>query len=229
MSTLLKICLLCTMLVGLTACGGGTNSTDTYYEPVPDYKLFPVGYFTPGYHQDYHLTGYDTLGRNYTGNYHVVSNTSTYFDGEYNIPVTFTTSLTSDFGSSETKSITQFYSNQNYRLYQNGSENLITGEVSFAEHLDQIPAFAYIGDSGRVGSYIMSSGKSVIKNWQINDAGFGAAKLVFISSTYDVYDHLETLYEKTLEINQYGDIYSLKIVHYNAGNGVYTYLEGTPE
>jgi hypothetical protein len=70
MNTLFKISLLCTALVSLTACGGGT--TDTYYEPVPVYTLFPVNYFTPGYHQDYQLTGYDTLGNNYSGSYHVL-------------------------------------------------------------------------------------------------------------------------------------------------------------
>jgi hypothetical protein len=126
-------------------------------------------------------------------------------------------------------SITQFYSKQNYRLYQNGSEDLITGEIGFAQHIDEIPEYAYIGDSGRVGSYITSSGKTIIKNWQLDDAGFGVAKLVFTTSTYDTFDHLETLYEKTLEMNQYGTIYSLRVVRYDAYAGVYTYLAGTPE
>jgi len=228
MNTLIKISLLITVIVSLTACGGGTTSTDTYYEPIPEYKIFPVGYFNPGYHQDYQLTGYDTLGNNYSGNYHVVSETSTYFDGEYNIPVTLTTHLNSDYGGSETLSITHFYTKHNY-LFQNGLENVLTGETGFAQHIDSIPEYAYIGEGGHIGRYRTTTGKKIIKNWQLNDAGFGAAMLVLTTSTYDDFDHLETLHEKTYEINQYGSACSLKIIDYDAHSGVYTYLQGTPQ
>lgn len=227
MNTLIKISILLAALMSLSACGGGT--TTVYYEDVPEYKLFPVGYFATGYHQDYLISGYDTEGNSYSGNYHVATEPDTYFDGDYSIPVTSTLNINSHFGGSEIMSISNYYSSQKYLRYLNGSENLISGEIDFAEYLYPLPQTAYIGDSGKLGQYISSSGKTVIQHWKLGNAGYDNARLTLTTSRYDAFGQLEDLFEKTFEINQYGAIYSLKLIEYDASSGIYTYLEGVPE
>ena len=229
MNTLNKISVLLLVTISLSACGGETATNSVYYEPETEYRLFPIGYFSPGYHQDYALSGYDTQGKTYSGNAHIVTDAGIYFDREYSIPVTSTIKLFDNYGGAETFSAIHFYYSQQHQRYLNGTENILSGEIAFAEYLYQIPVHAYIGDSGRIGEYVTSTGNTIIRNWQLKNATPGFSRFVLTTSSYNTFNQLESLFERSVEINQNGDIYSINIVSYDASSGIYTYLEGIPQ
>jgi hypothetical protein len=205
--------------------GGGDNSTPT--DPNIPFQLFPSGYFSQGYSENYDLTGSDTAGGTHTGSLSLSTQAATIFDGQSAIPVSqllsFTNTQTNAFLS---VSVTGYYSNNANDRKWIGEDQITFGVINSATTTYTLPETATIGDFGNVGSYTGSDGTGMVVTWQLTNANNGLANIVINFTYYDSPGGaISGSEEQTYTINQSGERQRFKI-RADVGGGVTITLSG---
>ena len=177
--------LLIMLIVSFTFSGcGGDDSTNSTTTPTNQktYQLFPNGYFSTGFREEYSITGTDESGAVFArGTRLELAQQTKTFDNQQVIPILVQHDWTDiNLGAEVTTSVLSNYSTGN-ELRLIGEENLLDGITSIGSNLSIIPSNAKVGDSGSIGSYVDNIGNTTEITWRL-EAGTGDFAKVFIKS-----------------------------------------------
>jgi len=217
------------ILLHLTGCAQEEGTEEfTPTDPNSVFKLFPYTYFLQIYDASYNLyntnssDGSVAFWQSFQGAYAFT------YNGESVISVrkfqmNYTTEGIGTFG--------EFFGHIYYSiditdLRLLGFNDTLTGISATSTTTTAIPEVALIGSSGNVGSYIDSTGSTIVIDWELMDGGNGFAKLVFSMTTTDQYNVLLFTSEESYLIDRLGNRSFLELVLYSNALGSTLDLSG---
>ena len=207
-------------LLAIMACSGGGGSTTT---PPPESTVFNLGKFTDlttGTSYTLDFTGSDTTGASYTGTQQITVVGPTTFEGKSVIQKDGILVLTKVGVGVIINSIIQTYYYHDRTLYKIVYSSGVTATPS---NTFPLPTTVEIGNIDEGQSLAYSNGNSTTETWQVTDAGYNIAYIVFTSTS-----NLEVSEIDTITINTEGTISGITEVIYNfPSTGVTTTLHGT--
>ena len=215
------------LLFVLPACSD-KESTAPDDDNTTEFRLFPAGYFSTGYREEYNMSGSSTNGETHTGTFLVLTQSNETFNGTQAVSVLsqadwIDVSTNAAFSSViEEKYTTN--ANDRRRL---GSENVLTTVINTATGNDVIPQTAEIGDSGTIGVYSDAFGNTEAITWELESAGSNRAALTFNTNVNDVNNNLIFSNEITYEITANGNRQSLTQSFFNPLLNITTDWTGT--
>ncbi|MGH1365950.1 MAG: hypothetical protein ACRBF0_20495 [Calditrichia bacterium] len=173
------------LLTFLSSCGGSDPQSP---EPTEvSFQLFPNGYFSAGFREEYNITGTSPSGLMLQGTHLQLTQTATSFNGQQANPVRIQNDWT-DTNTSQmfSNGSTEYYSTATDNKTLLGSQDLFTMVIGIPVSAAVIPQTAKIGDSGTHASYTDNLGNTTTLTWTLQDAGNNQARLVWASETRDV-------------------------------------------
>lgn len=173
------------LLTLLLSCSGSDPQSP---EPTEvSFQLFPAGYFSQGFREEYTITGTSPGGLMLQGTHLELTQAATAFNGQQSNPVR----IQNDWTDTNTNQMfsngsTEYYSTAANNKTVLGSQDLITSVVSIPSPTAVIPQAAKIGESGTYATYSDGAGNVTTLTWSLQDAGNNQALLVWASETRDV-------------------------------------------
>lgn len=170
-------------LLLINACSeSATEPTPTE----PTYQLFPNGYFSTGFREEYTLTGSSSNGETHSGNLFILAQASETFNGVAVASIltqsSWTDVSTGAMHSSAGEDKWTLDNNDRRRL---AVENPLSGQIFLATTPQTIPTTAKIGESGSFGTYTDQNGNSEVLTWRLESAGNNQAKFTIASRVSD--------------------------------------------
>jgi len=164
----------------------GCDSNESDEAPEDSYQLFPSGYFSEGFREEYTLSGTSPSGLMLEGTHLELTGEQQSFGGEEVSPIR----IQNDWSDTQTS---EQFSNASFSYYSTdaenrrlvGSEDIIAGIISNSDAATRIPVSAGIGESGMVGSYLDTAGGAITLTWRLEEADGEFARLVWDSQVRD--------------------------------------------
>ena len=177
------------------------------------YRLFPNGYFSEGFREEYMLSGTSPAGLRLEGTHLELTESERSFDGEQVSPIR----IQNDWIDTQTNeqfsnASLSFYSTDSANRRLIGSEDIVVGIISNANTIDTIPVLASIGEAGMVGSYLDTIGGVITLTWRLEEADGEFARLVWTSEVRDGDGNLIVEGYTAYLINRDGDRQSLELL-----------------
>ena len=204
--------LLCSFAVlTLSACGGGSggggDSTFNPTDPNTEFRMFPVGYFSPGRSSTQTCTGEDSDGDNYAAVFSEQTQAETVFLGLPAIPLIGQVQLTNTSTGAFASNIGTSYASpseldRRYLGYSDSTTTTVSATTS------SLPRTVKIGNFGSTGTYTDNAGNVEVNSWRVDDGGSGTAKMVFLSTEKDQFGSLLTSSISTGTIDTNGNVIS---------------------
>ena len=167
----------------LASCGGdGDSNGGGTPTSIKTYQLFPDGYFSTGFREDYSITGTDEFGAVFAQGtrFELAQQTKT-FNNQQVIPILVQNDWTDvNSGADATTSVLSNYATGN-ELRLIGEENLLDGITSIGSNPSTIPSTAKVGDSGSFGSYADNIGNTTEITWRLESDAGDFAKIIIDS------------------------------------------------
>ena len=197
------------VFAGLSGCSSNESSDpeDTLYQ------LFPNGYFSEGFREEYGVSGTSPSGLTLEGTHLELTAEEQSFNGEQ-VSVVRTQNDWVDNQTNQqfSNAALSFYSTVSADRKLVGSEDLITGVVSSSTSEERLPESASIGESGLVGSYTDTAGSSIMQTWRLEEANDGFAKIIWASQVRDDQGNLILEGETAYIIDRDGNRQSLELL-----------------
>ena len=210
-------------ILTLSACGGGSSGGgDSTFEPTDpntEFRLFPVGYFTPGGSSTQNCTGKDSDVDKYTAVFSAQTQAETIFLGVPAIPIIVQVQLTNTSTGAFVSNIGTSYASsseldRHYLGYSDASTTTVSATTS------SLPLTVKIGDFGITGTYTDNAGNVEVISWRIDDGGGGRAEIVSLSTDTDQFGYLVTSSITTGTIDTGGNVISEVVEIFYADLGV---------
>jgi len=167
--------LLMVLIVSFTFSGCGGDSTNSTTTPTDQktYQLFPNGYFSTGFIEEYSITGTDESGVVFARGTHLeLTQQTKTFNNQQVIPIRVQNDWTDvNSGAEGATLVLSNYAISNEHLLI-GEENLINGITSTGSNLEAIPSTAKVGDSGSMGSYADNIGNTTEITWRLEEYAY---------------------------------------------------------
>jgi hypothetical protein len=198
--------------------------------PATAFSLFPSEYFVDGYRESYSLTGSDTDGVTFTGDWTFQAGAQTTFNGSPAIPFDGILNITNTATNAFFTSVeTDYYSTNANDRRDLGFASTSTGVVKTPTSTTALPTTARIGDFGNIGTYVTSSGDTDVETWQLTDAGNGRAYILFFISRSDQFGDFNSSREEKYLIDENGNRMSLELRIFFQSSGITLTLTGTKQ
>ena len=177
------------------------------------YQLFPDGYFSEGFREEYTLSGTSPSGLLLEGTHLELTEEQRSFGGEQVSPIR----IQNDWIDTQTN---EQFSNASFSFYsidpENrrliGSEDIIAGIVSNSNAINRIPVSASIGESGVVGSYLDTTGGTITLAWRLEEASGEFARIVWDSEIRDGQGNVVVEGYTAYVIDRTGDRQSIELL-----------------
>jgi len=169
----------------LSSCGSSDPQSP---EPTEvSFQLFPNGYFSTGFREEYNMTGTSPGGLMLQGTHLELTQAATTFNGQQANPVRIQNDWT-DTNTSQmfSNGSTEYYSTDAASKMLIGTQDLLTSTIGVPASMTVIPQTAKVGDSGTHATYTDNFGNTTTLTWTLQDAGNSQARLVWASETRDV-------------------------------------------
>ena len=178
------------ILVSSVAVGCGEDSGDGNNNPAQSnektYQLFPAGYFSPGFREEYVITGTSPAGLNLQGTHLELTQQTKTFNGRQVVPVLDQNDwVDTQSGDSFTTASLSNYSTDPANLNLIGTEDVLTAVITVFADPQGIPTTAKIGDSGTIATDTASDGNTVVKTWRLEADAGDFAKIYWQSTVSD--------------------------------------------
>lgn len=198
------------ILLTLTNCGDDDDDDNVSAEI--EYQLFPDGYFSAGFREEYSMTGISTSGVEFAGTHLQLTQSTTSFEGQQVNPVLSQSDWTDTNGGAFSIASLAYYSTDPNNRTLVGTEDFLTKVSSTTSNPENIPVTAQIGDSGQVGTFTDVFGSVTTQTWELESADDGLAKVTWASETRDVLGTLVVEGHTGFVINQDGVRQSLSLL-----------------
>lgn len=212
------------LVIMLAGCGGGGGS-DTTPKPsaqstsLASVKSLYMGTATQGTQLSAGLSGIDSTGVAWTGNYTIISDGPTVFDSQ-NVTKSRSITTITKAGTTSVTSTSNSYYLPNGNLYKSISSD---GTVLQPTSQAVLPDTAKPGDFGTFYTSSASDGTSATTTWRFESENNGAGRLVF-SATVKAGETVLNVQEQTFYLNAAGIIYRTNILL--TANGITLNLSG---
>ena len=179
----------------------------------PAYQLFPAGFFSLGYQEQYILSGVATnSGSTFQGTHIELNEGNTMFDNQTAIRVRVQNEWTDENSIPFENGAFSFYSTESSNRKLLGTEDLFTQDVFILANPEVIPETAEIGDSGVIGIDTNASNETITQTWSLDTAPSGRAYLIFATEVRDATGAVTFIGNTTYEIEQNGNRVSMTIL-----------------
>ena len=169
----------------LLSCGGSDSQSP---EPTEvSFQLFPAGYFSQGFREEYSIVGTSPGGLMLQGTHLELTQAATSFNGQQSNPVR----IQNDWTDTNTNQMfsngsTEYYSTDVDNKTLLGSQDLISSVIGIPTSAAVLPQTAKIGESATYATYMDGAGNVTTLTWALQDAGNNQASLIWASETRDV-------------------------------------------
>ncbi|HQV31620.1 MAG TPA: hypothetical protein PKV71_07080 [Calditrichia bacterium] len=177
----------------------------------PSYQLFPNGYFSTGFREEYSLVGSSQSGTQFTGTHLELTQSPVTFGGQQTAPVTIRDEWADNLGGSFLTSTAYFYSTDGDNRQLLGIQDQLTTGILTPTTSTAMPVSAKIGDSGQVGVYSDGQGNTLTQTWELQAGENGRAKMVLANQVRDANNTLVTDGNVTFQIDEGGTRYGMTI------------------
>jgi hypothetical protein len=178
----------------------------------PSYQIFPDGYFSAGYREDYTLSGVSDSGPTFTGSYTLVTQSPKQFNNEQVVPIQIFNEWFDQLNTRFSSFGNTNYSTDLNNLQIIGFEDLGINSSSILTDRSSIPKTAKINDSGILGTFQDNLGNIITYTWALEKADGNNASIVFASTARDPLGNLVIQGNTTWIINSSGQRQSLTIL-----------------
>lgn len=212
MKLLTRLLVLPLLAFSLTNCGDDDDDDNNDVSAEIEYQLFPDGYFSAGFREEYSMTGINTSGVEFEGTHFQLTQSTTSFEGQQVNPILSQSDWTDTNGGAFSVASLAYYSTDPNNRTLVGTEDILTKIVSTTSTTENIPITAQIRDSGQVGTFTDVFGSVTTQTWELQSADDGLANIVWASETRDVLGTLIVEGHTGYVINQDGVRQSLSLL-----------------
>ncbi len=150
------------------------------------YQLFPNGYFSTGFREEYNLTGQSQSGATFTGTHLELTQSVTSFNGQQVVPVRTQNDWDDENSTHFINGTIAYYSQDASNRTFIGSKDIITNVDLLNNNLQNIPITAKIGESGMIGAFPDLVGNTLSQSWKLQQGSGEMAWLVWEAIVRDV-------------------------------------------
>lgn len=200
--------------------GGDNSSTDVLFSTTPD------GYYQEGYKESYSITGTDTRGGRYTGNFYINTRERTMIDGSNLTPLESLFNLTNTANNVFISALSTTYIglDKNPVLMINHESGVTYTPVS----IGRTPETAEIGSIGALTTWSGDDGTVMSGNWALEkNENANLADLVSMMTIKNQLNEIIVYQEMIQTIEKTGAKRGLKIKWQYPGTGLVINLTGT--
>jgi len=196
-------------------CDGGGGGDDS--DPNKVYRLYPVGYFEPGYRESFSGTGNDNYGNEYQGSFYFKTMNKTVIADQVVTPIQLSFNLKNTVtGAFGTAIVTEYYDDNKNPIRMVRDDGVIYTPLSIAN----IPKTGIVGDFGALTSWSSTDGNSMSGTWVLEKGSGRYAELVTMITVKDYLNYIMFYQELIEEIDENGYTNSITMTIY------YPYLNG---
>ena len=197
----------------LAGCGDEDSGNNPAQADSKTYQLFPPGYFSPGFREEYAMRGTSPAGLSLEGTHLELTQPIKTFAGRQVVPLLDQNDWTdTQSGDAFTTASLSNYSTDPADLKLIGTEDIITAVVTIFSDPGRIPTTAQIGDTGTLGTDTDSAGNTVVRTWRLEADTGDLAKLSWQSTVSDNAGNIIAEGNNTYVIDPMGNRQSMNIL-----------------
>ncbi len=177
-SRALLVCIVAVLPLN-SGCDNGAENDDN------SFALYPPGYFTEGFRQEFVMTGSAPSGLTTSGTHLLLTQASEVFNGQQTTAVRTQNDWTDSNGGSFSAGALDFYTTDAGSATLLGFRDLLSLIESTNTSPGTLPLSAEPGDSGSVGTFSDAGGNRATLTWELQDVSDSQARVVFSTTVRD--------------------------------------------